>query len=264
MRYGLLTAMKTRFWLLWAGIGLLIHSAVASDELLDKLQPQGMVTDVAGVFEPGSKAGLEQFLGSVKAAAVAEIAVVTLPSLEGGQIEDVANRLFAKWGIGQKGKDNGVLLITALEERSVRIEVGYGLEGILPDARTGRLLDEVVIPRFKEGQVAAGLADGAVAIARIVAQEAGVALTNAVPVGVTSSNLMSVAQPAEQMTFGEALFTLIFLLVIVVLIIIGAKRGIKGGSGSGGSSSRSSSSSGSGFGGFGGGRSGGGGASRSW
>jgi uncharacterized protein len=78
----------------------------------------------------------------------AQFAVVTLKSLEGGQIDDFANKLFKKWGVGEKGKNNGIMLLVAMQDRKARIEVGYGLEPILPDALAGRVLDEQLFPAF--------------------------------------------------------------------------------------------------------------------
>jgi len=253
--------------------GLALSVSADSDTLLGSLQPRGHVSDFAGVFEPASRDSLEQYLLSVKTLTGSEIAVVTLPSLEGGEIGDFANRLFERWGIGQK--DKGALLLTALEERDVRIEVGYGLEGILTDARTGRILDESVIPRFKEGQYAAGLADGAAALARFAAEESGVSLTGAPPAGVTSTGLAALAasRPASSGGMAGLIFVFLFIGFFAALILWARKHG-RGGTtpsdrprftSSGGGISGSSGSGGSGgFSGFSGGRSGGGGASRSW
>ncbi len=94
--------------------------------------------------------------------------MVTLPTLQGGQIEDFANKLFKQWGIGQKGKDNGLLLLVAMKERESRIEVGYGLEPIIPDVLAGRILDHQLRPRFRQQQYAAGLTDAVNALSELV------------------------------------------------------------------------------------------------
>ena len=96
------------------------------------------------------------------------MAVVILPSLEGGQIDDFTNKLFAKWGVGQKGKNNGVMLLVAIGDRKARIEVGYGLEPILPDALAGRVLAEQLYPAFKQQRYAQGLTQAVSRIAAIV------------------------------------------------------------------------------------------------
>jgi uncharacterized protein len=241
-----------------AGAGL----AADPDALLAGLQPRGLVSDFAGVFSSNDCQALSAFLREVQEKTTAEIAVVALPALDGGEINDFANRLFAKWGIGKKGKDNGVLLLTAIEDRKVRIEVGYGLEGLIPDAKAGRILDENVIPRFKEGQIAAGLVAGAQAIAQIIAQDVGVTVTGAAPAQARTM-AAATAAPAEGLTPGTVVFMILFFGFIGTLIFIGRKKGYvtTGGSGSRG---RSSGGGGGGGGGFGGGSSGGGGASRGW
>ncbi len=126
-------------------------SAAESDSFRASLKPQGPISDWAELLTPEQEAELNSRITALKAANGAELAVVTLKSLQGGEIDDFASKLFAQWGIGQKGKDNGVLLITAVDDRKMRIEVGYGMEGVLPDAKTGRIQDEYIVPRFKEG-----------------------------------------------------------------------------------------------------------------
>ena len=98
----------------------------------------------------------------------AQFAVVTLKSLQGGEIDDFTNKLFAQWGVGEKGKNNGLMLLVALEDRKARIEVGYGLEPILPDALAGRVLDENLFPAFREHRYAQGLTQAVARAAEIV------------------------------------------------------------------------------------------------
>lgn len=226
-------------------------------ERIDTLAPKGRVSDFAGQFSPAELATLENFLQELERKTTAEIAVVTVKNLDGGDIEDYATRLFEQWGVGKKGKDNGALLIAAIEDRKVRIEVGYGLEGAIPDARAGRILDESVIPFFKNGQYGAGLTEGARALALLVAQEAGIGLTNSLPEAPAA---------AQSSASSNDIPVIIFFVIIVIIIIISSRRNRRFGGGGGwigGPGGRSSGGS-SGFGGFGGGRSGGGGASRGW
>jgi len=218
------------------------------DALLASLsKPTTYVNDYAGVFSATNRALLENHLQQVQTRTTVEIAVVALKSLDGGEISDFANRLFEKWGIGKKGKDNGVLLLAAIEDRKVRIEVGYGLEGVLTDAKAGRILDTHVIPYFKSGDYAEGLSQGARAIAAVVAGEAEPAP----------------APGAKEFT--PAVFMVLFLIfgAIVLLIVIAVKKGWVTTGGSSGGGGRWSGGGGGG-GGFGGGSSGGGGASRGW
>jgi uncharacterized protein len=127
-------------------------------------EPQGHVNDFASLLSAQGKQQLEDQLSRLEQETTIEIAVVTVNSLEGTTVEDYANRLFEKWGIGKKGKDNGVLLLVAKEERKVRIEVGYGLEAVLTDSRAGRILDNDVVPQFKQGNYEKGITDGVIAI----------------------------------------------------------------------------------------------------
>ena len=208
------------------------------------------VLDEAGVFTPEQKAQLTDRITAAWQAQQGLLAVVALKSLHGGQIDDLAAKLFAQWGIGDKEKDNGILLLAALEDHKMRIEVGYGLEGVFNDAKCGRIQDEYIVPRFKEGNYAQGLLDGADAILKIMAGE---------------------ELPEEAPAEGGALAGILFLVLFVTifgLIIWATIRGSKGkggwtsGGGSGGG--WSSGGGGGGGGGFGGGSSGGGGASRGW
>jgi uncharacterized protein len=254
--------MKRIFLVLFVLLAAVAVRAQSPDALLASLaKPVTYVNDYAGIFPATNKAALEGFLQEVQAKTTAEIAVVALKSLDGGDINDFATRLFEKWGIGKKGKDNGILLIAAIEDRKVRIEVGYGLEGLIPDAKAGRLLDENVIPLFKEGNYAGGLANGACAIATLIVQDAGVTLTNAGPAQVQAAAPVEVQPPA----LPGAIAFFIFIGFIVLLGVAVKKGWVKptyGGGSSGGG--RSGGSSGGGGGGFGGGSSGGGGASRGW
>ena len=128
-------------------------------------QPTGrLVNDFAGVLSPLAELQLENRLVQLEKDTTDELAVVTITSLGDESIETYAVGLFEKWGIGKKGKDNGVLFIMALEERKVRIEVGYGLEPVLTDGRAGRILDSEVVPSFREGDYETGIINGVAAI----------------------------------------------------------------------------------------------------
>ena len=99
---------------------------------------KGYVSDFAGVVDPASRSRLEAYCAGVEQATGAQMALVTIPSLEGEPIEDVANTIFRAWGVGQKGKNEGIMLLLAIGDRRSRLEVGYGLEPILPDGLAGR------------------------------------------------------------------------------------------------------------------------------
>jgi uncharacterized protein len=224
-----------------------------SDRLLTSLKPTGYVSDFANVMNPADRAATEKLLTELEQKTGAQVAVVTLKSLEGGQIDDFANRLFARWGIGQKGKDNGVLLLCATGEgrgNRLRIEVGYGPEGVISDAVAGRILDTFVVPGWSQGQYGSAVANGAAAIAQRIADDRDATLSG-VPEPVQR------ASQEQKLSWVHIIFILLFIVVVIrhpwILLFMLSSGG--GGRSSGGFG-------GGGFGGFGGGMSGGGGASR--
>ena len=129
------------------------------------------VTDVPRALRAETVARLNATIGDLERATGAEIAVAIVSSLDGLSVEDAAVDLFELWGIGKKGKDNGLLLLWSKGDRRVRVEVGYGLEGVLPDSKVGAILDAYVIPKFKAGDFDQGLIDGVDALARAVKSE---------------------------------------------------------------------------------------------
>jgi uncharacterized protein len=224
-----------------------------SDQLLQSLKPAGYVSDFAGAMNASERAATERLLTELKQKTGAEVAVVLLPSLEGGQIDDFATRLFERWGLGRKGKDNGVLLLGATQEgrgNRLRIEVGYGLEGVIPDAAAGRILDTHVLPAWNQRQYGAAMAGGAAAIAQRIAVDRDVTLSG-VPEYIRR------ASKKRGFPLGNIILLLIFIPLAIrhpflaMMLLSGGRGGFGGGGFSGG-----------GFGGFGGGLSGGGGASR--
>ena len=130
---------------------------IPADQLLKSLRPSADVNDYANILTGEQTKLLEARCKELRAKSGAQLAVVTVKSLDGGQIDDFANKLFAQWGIGEKGKNNGLLLIVAMEDRKARVEVGYGLEPVLPDALAGRVLNQNLFPAFKQKQYFEGL-----------------------------------------------------------------------------------------------------------
>jgi uncharacterized protein len=124
----------------------------------------GRVNDLAGLLSERDQRELEAALARFESKTTDQIVVVTVASLQGLPIEEYGYQLGRHWGIGQKEKDNGALLIVAPEEREVRIEVGYGLEGELTDARSRTIIERRILPRFREGDFAAGIKDGVAAM----------------------------------------------------------------------------------------------------
>lgn len=225
--------------------------------------PEGPVNDYAQVISPQYEAQMNQLAQALWDQTGTSVVVATFRDLGGESPQIFANKLYESWGIGTKGEDKGVLILLALKERRVRIETGYGSEGILPDAKVGAILDQYVVPLLRLDRYGEGLLNGMVAVSQVVAQDAGVKLD------LDRYRTPTVAQPSAKRGF--PLFPLLFILFIIFgllgrrmgffpffffpWIFMGGGRGMGGGfGGSGGFSG--------GFGGFGGGMSGGGGAGR--
>jgi uncharacterized protein len=244
------------------------------ERVQDLPPPTNYVNDFAGVLSPGTLASLNALCAQVDRLAHAQIAVVTVKSLDGEPIENFATALEDKWKVGKKGTDRGLLLILATNDRKYRIEVGYGLEGILPDGKVGDIGRQMV-PYLRQNDY-----DGAVTMA--VRQIAGVIAADA---GVTLNTgprpTRPAAQQARPLTLGEVLVLGGILLLVIFFLarlggsgllgfLIGMFMGGGGGGGwggrggGGGDWGGGGGGDGGGFGGFGGGSSGGGGASGSW
>ena len=141
-------------------IALLAGATTAAAQSLTFPQQTGRVTDEAGILDAATRAALVQKLAALEAKTTDQLFVATVKSLQGTSIEDYANRLFRQWGIGQKGKNNGVLLLVAPTDRKVRIEVGYGLEGTLTDAASKLIIENSIIPRFRANDLPGGITRG--------------------------------------------------------------------------------------------------------
>ncbi len=242
------------------------------------LRPEGYVNDFAGVVDAGSKQEIEAYLARVEQATGAQVAIVTLASLDGEPIEDVANLIYRKWGVGNKKSNEGVLLLLVIRDRRSRLEVGYGLEPVIPDGAAGSILREMR-PALRQGNYAQALADAASTIGEKIAAAKGV------QIGASAPRRHS--RPPEE-GFPWEVLLVVGGLMLAMLFFGGGRRpsggnwGGGGGSGSfltgvilgqllsgGGPRSRSGGGfggydSGDSFGGFGGGDSGGGGASSDW
>src|SRR5262249_48798656 len=120
----------------------------------------GRVVDEAGIVDAGTRAALTEKLAALEAKTTDQLVVATVRSLQGTSVEDYANRLFRHWQLGQGAKNNGVLLLVAPNERRVRIEVGYGLEGTLPDAVGKLIAENAILPRFRANDFAGGITRG--------------------------------------------------------------------------------------------------------
>ena len=153
------------------GLFLLLVLLVSPAAALDIPSATGYINDTAGVLSQETKLKLEQFLRDFEKSDSTQLVVLTIPTLDGEALEDYSLRVLESWGVGQKDKDNGALLLIAKTERKIRIEVGYGLEGRLTDLLAGRIIDNEISPRFKQGDFDGGVISGVVAMAEAVRGE---------------------------------------------------------------------------------------------
>ena len=138
---------------------------------LDVPPLKGRVNDYANMLKPVTVAALESRLAGLEQSDSTQIVVLTIPSLEGAVLEEFSMKVAETWKIGQKKLDNGAILFISRDDRRMRIEVGYGLEGKLTDLRTGRILDDIIRPSFKAGDYDKGVSDGVDAMIQTVRGE---------------------------------------------------------------------------------------------
>jgi uncharacterized protein len=269
------TLAKTACWA--ALLTALAVSAFALDT--SKLKPSGYVNDFAKVLDPAGKARLEAYCATLETSTGAQMSIVTVDTLDDEPVEDVGNRLFRQWGIGKKGKDNGVLMLFAVKDHKNSVELGYGIEPILSDADAGSIL-RGIRPILRQGNYSGALLVAAQQIGGQIAQAQGVTLPGAPrpPTARSSRGPRVGVNWGGLIIFGiVALFWLFgriggggrggggiggFLTGMFLGNMIG--RGGGGGGWSGGGFGGGGGGGGGGFGGFGGGDSGGGGASSDW
>jgi uncharacterized protein len=208
----------------------------------------GRVVDRAEMLSPEVEARLSQMLQAHEQASTEQVVVVTLPDLQGYPIEDYGYQLGRHWGIGQKGEDNGALLIVAQEERKVRIEVGYGLEGRLTDADSSVIINRIITPAFRQGDFQSGIVNGAAAMIQVLGGKPMAAPQGQQPV-------------ALQQKPKAGMVALFFIIMMAVVFFIGSRggRGGRGGAALLGAALLGGAMGGRGGGGFGGGGFGGGG-----
>ena len=150
---------------------LVLWSLVASVALADAQtlpKPAGKVSDSAGILTPAARADLESLLTTLERDTTAEVVVATTASLGGMSVEEYGNRVFNEWQIGKAALDNGVLVLVAPTERRMRIEVGYGLEGVIPDGLAGAIIRDDFTPEFSTGNYEAGILNGVRRVAEVV------------------------------------------------------------------------------------------------
>jgi uncharacterized protein len=256
---------------------ILFSVSFCAAEDIKKIRPSGYVSDLAGVMGAEARTRLQALGAEVEQKTGAQMAIVTVTSLEGESVENYAVDLFKQLGIGSKKDNRGVLLLVAPNERKYRIEVGYGLEPVINDARAGDA-GRAMVPFLRQGDYGKATEAGAWQLAKYIADDSNVTLSGQPPLRPTRVSRDDRGIGGLGLVFA----LIVFVAVIGSLISRGGGRGGGGGliwfllgmlanSGGGGRSGGSwggggfgGGDGGGGFGGFGGGSSGGGGASGSW
>jgi uncharacterized protein len=173
---------------------------------------QGYVNDYAGMISPPAKSKIEEQLRAFEQSDSTQIVILTIPSLEGENIEQFGIRVGEAWKIGQKGKDNGAILIVSKQERKMRIEVGYGLEGRLTDLTAGRIIDLIIKPRFQQGDFDGGFIAGVSSL-----------------IDATRGEFKAERRPVHQRQRGVPPFLTIFLFFAIFTLILGSLSRVLGG-----------------------------------
>jgi len=261
----------------WSALIILIATAsnLGLAGIPERPKPPRLCNDFSGTLTAEEQAELEAFCVALDKETSVQLCLVVIPDMDGMEVSDYANRLFEQWGIGRAQQDDGVLLLMALSERRIRIENGYGLESVLTDALSRRLIEQDIRPAMRFNGLAAALNAGAQSIATIIRRE------------YTDGETRSETANGKE-SGGISLFWVVFGLVMIIWILGSLGGGIGGGGGrsvgrggtrsiggplffpSGGFGGGGFGGGGfggggfGGFGGFGGGLSGGGGASGSW
>jgi uncharacterized protein len=272
-------ALSLKSFVIFSALLLLAGAALAED--LKKIQPVGYVTDLAGAIQPETKARLEALCTELEQKTGAQLAIVTVHSLEGQSVENYAVDLYKHLGVGSKQDNHGVLLLVSPDERKYRIEVGYGLEPVINDARAGDS-GRAMVPFLRTGDFSSAIETAAWQLAKYIADDKGATLTGQPPPRAAPRSHGS--QGSGGIPFWLIIGVFIFiwllgsgsgrggggglwwLLPLLTSGMGGGRRGgwDSGGSGWGGGGFGGGGGGGGGFGGFGGGSSGGGGASGSW
>lgn len=250
-----------------AALVLIVGAAWSYD--FTALKPEGYLSDFARVVQPGDRAAIDQYCAQLERATGIQIALVTIPSLEGEPIEDVANSLFRRWGVGKKGENNGALFLLAINDRRSRLEVGYGMEAILPDGFDGSVLRNMR-PLLRDARYGDAMIEATRTIGGRIAEAKGVQLDAQLRRPVMARQRR--AQDQNGFPIGLVVIFGLFLLYLLFSRNRGGRGGggglpffwYGGGMGGSGGGGFGGGDSGGGFGGFGGGDSGGGGASSDW
>ena len=247
---------------------LLLRSLPASGAAIPEM-PARYVVDLAGIVDDSWERKLNGYLQELEQKTTAQFIVLTVDTLEGRSIDGFSLEVAEKWKLGQKGKDNGALLLVAFKEKKYRFEIGYGLEGILPDSLVGSIGRSYIVPYFRKGDYSNGIAAAVLAVAGEIASDSEVQITGMPRLRPTSR--VYGPKPPGKPGILSTILSILFIIGMIYMFIkhprlmllmllfsgMGGRRGWSGGGGFGGGGF-------GGFGGGGGGGFGGGGASGGW
>jgi uncharacterized protein len=255
---------------------LFVSFLTSAQDIPDRPNPPKLVNDFAGVLSPDEEQRLERQLVAYDDSTSNQVAIVLIKTLDDYPIEEYALRLFRAWGVGNKKTNNGVLIVAAIDDRKIRIEVGYGLEGAIPDITANHIIQNDIAPNFRSGDYYEGLSKAAGSIIKAAAGEYK-----------APANYRKKKGGGSAIPFGMIVFVIILIIIfggrnrgggggymsrrgsgwlgpLILGNMLGRSSSGWGGGGGGWSGGGGGWSGGGGFGGFGGGSSGGGGASGSW
>ena len=234
-------------------LAALAFSAASASTPEPPAVPRDYVVDLAGVLGNDAANRLNAYLGELEQKTTAQVLILTVQSLDGQSIEEFAFNTKERWKLGQKGKDNGVLIVVAVKDRKYRFEVGYGLESVLPDSLVGSIGREYLVPYFRKGDYGSGIAAAAAATAQTIASSAGVRIT-----GLPDMRRENRSYAPRAVGTAQTVLFIIFAIIGIILfithprqcmlVLLASSLGGRGGGWSGG----------------GGGFGGGGGASGGW
>ncbi len=195
---------------------LVFGTATAADPPKIPAIPPNPVVDLAGIIDNNVETKLNRYLRELEEKTSAQMVVLTIKSLQGQALEEFSITIaHDKWKLGQKGKDNGVLMVVALNDKKYRFEIGYGLEGVLPDSLVGTIGRKFLVPYFKKGDYSTGIYAAAVVIANEIARDADVE--------ITGMPAVKTAYPAKKRTGSTSIigkiFTLLFFLIMIIAFI---------------------------------------------